>query len=81
MTDTRYLPARVLQGFGLVLLAACFIYWAATKEQSELFVAAALSLITAGSIQGLRVSTQLMREPLPPAPTIEDPGPQGPPAP
>lgn len=57
-----YLSARILQCLGIVLLVASAVFWAITGQQSELFVGAAMSLITLGSYQGLRVSVKNEQE-------------------
>ena len=51
MRDERYLPPRVLQIVGLVLLLAFAIFWAATGRESVLLVGAAGSLILLGGYE------------------------------
>lgn len=57
-----YLSARILQCLGIVLLIGSAVFWAITGQQSSLFVGAAMSLITLGSYQGLRVSVKMEKE-------------------
>lgn len=45
----KYLPARVLQVVGLVLLVAAAIFWAITGRESALFMSASMSLILLGA--------------------------------
>lgn len=45
----EFLPPRVLQAAGLVLLFASAIFWAISGSESALLVGAALSLIGLGS--------------------------------
>ena len=67
MIDDRYLPPRVLQIVGLVLLLAFAIFWALTGRESVLLVGAAGSLILLGRYEGVRQAlTKLEREPTPP---------------
>jgi hypothetical protein len=44
-----YLPPRILQGVGLVILIFAVGFWAVTGQQSALLVGAALSLIGLGA--------------------------------
>lgn len=60
--EQAYLPARVLQALGILLLVAAFVFWAFTGQESPLFVGAAMTLISIGSYQGLRVSVKMERE-------------------
>lgn len=56
MNDKAYLPPRLLQGIGVLLLLGAAIFWGVTGEQSALLVGAALSLIGLGAYSGLHVS-------------------------
>lgn len=56
MSDKAYLPPRLLQGIGLLLLIFAVGFWAVTGHQSALLVGAALSLIGLGAYSGLHVS-------------------------
>lgn len=59
-----YLPARLLQLLGVVLLVAAAVFWAVTGHESALFVGAAMTLIGLGAYQGLRVTIRVSdREP------------------
>lgn len=61
-----YLPARLLQLLGVVLLIAAFTFWAVTGQQSALFVGAAMTLIGLGAYQGLRVTIRVTEDQEPP---------------
>lgn len=54
MSDNRYLPPRVLQVVGVVLLVAFAAFWAATGRESVLLVGAAGSLILLGGYDRAR---------------------------
>lgn len=54
MRDDRYLPPRVLQIVGLVLLLAFAFFWGATGRESVLLVGAAGSLILLGRYEDVR---------------------------
>ncbi len=56
MSKGQYLPPRLLQSVGVVLLVAAAIFWAVTGHQSALLVGAALSLIGLGAYSGLHIS-------------------------
>ena len=49
MRNTDYLPAKILQIAGLLLLVAFAVIWWRTGRESELFVGAALLLIGIGA--------------------------------
>ena len=67
MRDERYLPPRVLQIVGLVLLLAFAIFWAVTGRESVLLVGAAGSLILLGGYERARAAlTELGDSPTPP---------------
>jgi hypothetical protein len=51
-----YLPPRLIQGVGIILLVGSAIFWAYTGSESILFVSAALSLIGIGTVQGIRIT-------------------------
>jgi hypothetical protein len=52
----KYLPARVLQVVGLVLLIAAAVFWAVTGRQSTLFMSASMSLILLGAYKNALTS-------------------------
>ena len=67
MRDERYLPPRVLQIVGLVLLLGFAVFWAATGRESVLLVGAAGSLILLGGYERARQAlTELGERPTPP---------------
>lgn len=45
----KYLPARLLQGIGLLLLIGAAVFWAFTGRESALLMSAAMSLILLGA--------------------------------
>lgn len=49
----RYLPARLLQVVGLVLLLSSAVFWAFTGRESVLLMSAAMSLIMLGAYREL----------------------------
>ena len=78
MNDERYLPPRVLQITGLVLLLAFVVFWMATGRESVLLVGAAGSLILLGGYERARAAlTELRESPTPPpvAPARREDGP------
>jgi hypothetical protein len=56
MSKGQYLPPRLLQTVGVLLLIASAVFWAVTGDQSALLVGAALSLIGLGAYSGLHIS-------------------------
>lgn len=48
----KYLPARFLQGVGLILLVGFAIFWGVTGRESALLMSAAMSLILLGAYRG-----------------------------
>jgi hypothetical protein len=56
MKNGTYLPPRILQVIGILLLIGSAIFWAYTGRESLLFISAALSLIGIGTVQGIRVT-------------------------
>lgn len=56
MNKSQYLPPRLLQGIGVLLLVGAAGFWAVTGQQSALLVGAALSLIGLGAYSGLHIS-------------------------
>lgn len=71
MSDKRYLPPRILQAIGLILLAGFAAFWALTGRESVLLVGAAMSLILLGAYgsaqNALREATKQ-----PPPPELKD---------
>lgn len=53
---SSYLPPRLLQGVGVLLLIGSALFWGVTGHQSALLVGAALSLIGLGAYSGLHIS-------------------------
>jgi disulfide bond formation protein DsbB len=49
LMDRQYLPPRVLQLFGVLLLVAFAAFWAITGRESVVLVGAAMSLILLGA--------------------------------
>lgn len=45
----RYLPAKILQIVGLMLLIGAAVFWALTGRESALLMSAAMSLILLGA--------------------------------
>lgn len=58
--NERYLPARMLQIVGLVLLVSAAIFWAVTGRESALLMSASMSLILLGAY---RSALNLLRQP------------------
>lgn len=52
MTDDHYLPPRLLQAIGILLLVAFAAFWALTGRESVLLVGAAGSMILLGRYEG-----------------------------
>jgi hypothetical protein len=52
--EQRYLPPRLLQAIGLILLIAFAAFWAVTGRESVLLVGAAGSLILLGGYEQAR---------------------------
>jgi hypothetical protein len=50
---SQYLPARLLQLVGIILLGASFVLWALTGKESVLMVSASMSLILLGAYGGV----------------------------
>lgn len=68
MSDDRYLPPRLLQGFGLFLLLAFAVFWAITGRESVLLVGAAGSLILLGGYERARRTLAELERKSPPPP-------------
>ena len=67
MTDDYYLPPRLLQGIGILLLVAFAVFWAVTGRESVLLVGAAGSMILLGRYEGARDAlTRVGKRPTPP---------------
>jgi hypothetical protein len=64
----RYLPPRVLQIVGLLLLAAFGVLWAITGRESVLLVGAAGSLILLGGYERAKTALVELQEPPTPPP-------------
>lgn len=66
----NYLPPRLLQAVGLVLLVAFVVFWAVTRRESVLLVGAAMSLILLGAYGSAQQALREMsrREPDEPPP-------------
>jgi hypothetical protein len=58
--DQTFLPPRVLQAVGLILLLAFAAFWAVTDRESVLLVGAAGSLILLGGYERTRMAMQDM---------------------
>jgi hypothetical protein len=54
VSEQRYLPPRLLQAFGLLLLLAFAVFWALTGRESILLVGSAGSLILLGGYERAR---------------------------
>lgn len=72
MPDDRYLPPRVLQVVGLILLLAFAVFWAATGRESVLLVGAAGSLILLGGYERARQALLATGEGPTPPPIAKD---------
>lgn len=48
----KYLPARVLQVVGLVLLVGFAVFWGVTGRESVLLMSAAMTLVLLGAYKG-----------------------------
>lgn len=55
MNSDRYLSPIVLQSLGAVMIVAAFVFWGITGRESALLVGAALTLVTGGAFQGIRL--------------------------
>jgi hypothetical protein len=67
-----YLPARILQAVGLVLLIAAAVFWGFTGRESALLVSAAMSLILLGAYRGAIDALKRKDTPPTPPPPKED---------
>lgn len=56
MNKNSYLPPRLLQILGILLLIGSAVFWAITGRESLLLMSAAMSLIGLGAFQGIRVT-------------------------
>lgn len=61
--DDGYLPAKILQATGLVLLIAFTVFWAFTGRESVLLVGAAASLILLGRYGSAEDSLRRIAQP------------------
>ena len=52
MNGNGYLPPRLLQLLGVLLLVGSAIFWAVTSRESALLMSAAMTLILLGSYRG-----------------------------
>lgn len=55
MSDDRHLSPIILQSLGAILLIAAFVFWIIEDRESALLVSAALTLVGAGGLQGIRL--------------------------
>jgi hypothetical protein len=55
LAEERYLSPIILQSLGAVLVVVCVVFWMVTDRQSALLMSAALTLVGAGGLQGIRL--------------------------
>lgn len=65
--DNSYLPPRILQLLGIVLLIGSAVFWGATGRESVLLMSSAMSLIGLGAYAGAQNALRSPKEdPTPP---------------
>jgi hypothetical protein len=55
LAEDKYLSPIILQSLGAVLVVVCVVFWMVTDRQSALLMSAALTLVGAGGLQGIRL--------------------------